>query len=95
MLLLLSVLTRSLLALLRSRRDLTLENVVLRHQLQVALRTNPSPRLTKADRVLWVWLRGTWPAWRDHLQIVEPETVPIEALGSKAPCTDRWYGMDR
>ncbi len=74
-LLLLSVLVRSLAAFLRSRRDVALENVVLRHQLQVALRTNASPRLTKADRVLWVWLRGTWPAWRDHLQIVEPETV--------------------
>ena len=75
MLLLLSFLIRSLLALLRSRRDVALENVVLRHQLQVALRTNPSPRLTSPDRVLWVWLRLAWPAWRDHLHIVEPATV--------------------
>ena len=75
MLLLLSFLIRSLLALLRSRRDVALENVVLRHQLQVALRTNPSPRLTDPDRVLWVWLRHAWPAWRDHLQIVKPATV--------------------
>jgi hypothetical protein len=56
-LLLLSLLVRSLAAFLRSRRDVALENVVLRHQLQVALRTNPSPRLTNPDRVLWVWLR--------------------------------------
>ena len=74
-LLLLSVLVRSLAAFLRSRRDVALENVVLRHQLQVALRTNPSPRLTNPDRVLWVWLRYAWPAWRDHLHIVEPATV--------------------
>src|SRR5450756_691198 len=72
---LLSLLIRSLLASLRSRRDVALENLVLRHQLQVALRTNPSPHLTNPDRVLWVWLRHAWPAWRDHLQIVKPATV--------------------
>ena len=34
-----------LVAAVRSRRDLALENLVLRHQLQVALRTNPHPHL--------------------------------------------------
>src|SRR5713226_2224015 len=59
----------------RSRRDLALENLVLRHQLQVALRTNPHPRLQAPDRVLWVWLRRLWPeGWREHLRIVKPET---------------------
>lgn len=37
--LLLTVL-RTLVAAIRSRRDLALENLALRHQLQVALRTN-------------------------------------------------------
>ena len=59
----------------RSRRELVLENLVLRHQLQVALRTNPSPRLRHRDRILWVWLRRFWPAWRTHLVVVRPETV--------------------
>ena len=54
---LLSLLIRSLLTSLRSRRDVTLENLALRHQLQVAPRTNPSPRLTNPDRLLWIWLR--------------------------------------
>jgi hypothetical protein len=70
---LLRLLLRSLLVGLRSRRELALENLVLSHQLQVALRTNPSPRLTNPDRLLWVWLRRAWPAWRDHLHIVKPE----------------------
>jgi transposase InsO family protein len=53
-----------------------LENLALRHQLQVALRTNPSPRLRPSDRVLWVWLQGMWPdGWRRHLRVVRPETV--------------------
>ena len=41
-------------AAFRSRRDIALENLVLRHQLQVALGTNPHPRLRTQDRVLWV-----------------------------------------
>ena len=72
---LLSLLLRSLLVAFRSRRDVALENLVLRHQLQVVLRTNPSPRLTYADRLFWVWLRQAWPSWRNHLHIVKPETV--------------------
>ena len=66
---------RSLLSAFRSWRDLALENLVLRHQLQVALRTNPAPRLRSPDRVLWVWVRWLWPSWQDHLLIVRPETV--------------------
>lgn len=73
---LLLLLLRTLFAAARSRRDVALENLVLRHQLQVALRTNPTPRLRGHDRVLWVWLRRLWPgSWRQHLQIVQPETV--------------------
>ena len=66
---------RSLLVGFRSRRELALENIVLRHQLQVALRTNPTPRLRPLDRVLWVWIDRLWPASRRHLLIVRPETV--------------------
>ncbi len=76
MLALLLLLFRSLLAGLRPRRELMLENLALRHQLQVALRTNPRPRLRARDRVLWLWLRGVWPdGWQQHLRLVRPETV--------------------
>jgi putative transposase len=75
MLQLIFVLLRGVLAGFRSRREVALENLVLRHQLQVALRTNPTPRLGKPDRVLWVWLRQLWPSWREHLLIVKPATV--------------------
>ncbi len=53
---LLLLVLHTILTAIRSRRDLALENLVLRHQLQVALRTNPHPRLRDPDRVLWVWL---------------------------------------
>lgn len=47
-----------------SRHEVALENLVLRHQRQVALRTNPSPRPRSEDRILWVWLSRLWPGWR-------------------------------
>jgi hypothetical protein len=76
MLQLLLLLLRALLTGLRSRRDLALENLVLRHQLHVVLRTNPNPGLRNRDRVLWVWVRLLWPkGWRQHLLVVQPETV--------------------
>jgi len=66
---------RAILAVARARREVALENLVLRHQLHVALRTNPSPRLRSEDRILWVWLSRFWLGWRQHLVIVRPESV--------------------
>jgi transposase InsO family protein len=72
---------RALLALRRSHSDLALENLALRHQLHVALRTNPRPRLRHCDRIFWVWLRRLWPGgWRQQVSIVRPETVIGECL---------------
>jgi len=60
----------------RSRQDLALENLVLRHQLEVLLRRKPKPRLRNRDRILWVWMRRLWPeGWTRQLRIVQPETV--------------------
>ena len=76
MLAVLLLIASSRLAGLGSRRELMLENLALRHQLQVALRTNPHPRLQLRDRILWVWLYAVWPdGWRQHLHLVRPETV--------------------
>ena len=67
------LLVRALVALFRPKRDLVLENMVLRHQLQVALRTNPRPVLHDRDRI---WVRHVWPgSWYRHLAMVRPETV--------------------
>jgi putative transposase len=67
---------RTLLTSLRCRRDVTVENLLLRHQLQVTLRSNLPLRLSNKDRILWVWARRLWPeGWRGHLLMVQPETV--------------------
>jgi hypothetical protein len=58
----------------RSRVALELENVAIRHQL-ILKRSVRRPRLTPADRYLWVVLSRLWQNWRAALAIVRPETV--------------------
>jgi putative transposase len=48
----------------------------LRHQIGVLERSvHKRPRLTSADRLLWVSLSRFWRHWRSTLLIVKPETV--------------------
>jgi hypothetical protein len=75
----------------RSDAELILENLALRHQLQIALRSHPRPRLSNRDRLLWVSIRrvfqsrGTGTSWlldrRDRYQLapqgVAPEWRPL------------------
>ena len=65
----------SLAATLRSRADLQLENLALRHQLAVLRRGSKRPQLRQADRIFWSWLSRIWSGWRDAVVIVKPETV--------------------
>ena len=60
---------------LRSRRDLVLENLALRHQLAVLNRTAKHRRLSSSDRLFWVVLSHWWHRWKDIIVIVTPETV--------------------
>jgi putative transposase len=59
----------------RSRRDLALENLLLRQQLVVALRSKPRPRLRHRDQLFWVLTRRLCADWRRHLVLVQPQTV--------------------
>jgi putative transposase len=65
----------ALTAALKSRRQLTLENVALRHQLEVLQRNAKRPRLKPSDRALWALFRRFFPDWKRHLSIVQPDTV--------------------
>ena len=65
----------ALTAALRSRRQLLLENIALRHQLEVLQRNSKRPRLKPSDRALWAILYRALPDWRRHLSLVQPETV--------------------
>ena len=66
----------SLWSLVRTRRDLALENLALRQHLVVLRRVRPKRvRLNTADRVLWAWLSSVWAHWADMLLIVRADTV--------------------
>ena len=62
-------------ALFRTRGQLAIEILALRHQLGVLQRAVKRPRLTNADRGVWVLLSRFWGRWRDALMIVKPATV--------------------
>jgi hypothetical protein len=63
-------------SLIRSRIDLRLENLALRHQIGVLQRSlKKRPKLTSMDRLLWVSLSRIWRDWRSTLAIVKPQTV--------------------
>jgi hypothetical protein len=60
---------------LRTRAELQLENLALRHQLQVLSRTSPRrARRSPTDRRLWNWLARVWRGWRVPLMLVDRET---------------------
>jgi hypothetical protein len=62
--------------LFKSRCRLEAENLLLRHQLVIALRrTPPRLRLHGADRALLVWITRLWPSLLSAVQVVRPETV--------------------
>ena len=75
MLRLLRLLVVLLARLFCSRRDLLLENLVLRQQLGVFKRKHPQPRIAAGDKFFWVMLRLVWAGWRRALILVQPETV--------------------
>ena len=58
----------------RTRTDLVLEGI--RHQIAVLKRGRTRrPCLRRWDRLFWILLSWWWPAWRESLLIVQPETV--------------------
>jgi len=60
----------------KTQARLEAEIVLLRHQLSVLRQRVPStPRLTAADRLLFVWLYRLFPSVLNALMIVQPETV--------------------
>src|SRR5215467_3663800 len=70
------LLLRWLTSLVKSRRRLQAENLVLRHQVNI-LRRRASRRLwlSNADRLAFVWLYRLCPSVLDAVAIIRPETV--------------------
>src|SRR6266567_2187330 len=62
-------------ATLKERRDLGLENLALRQQLGVLKRRNGVPRLKSRHRVFWLVLSRIWAPWRNALHMVNGDTL--------------------
>ena len=62
-------------SLFRSRHDLALEVIALRHQVVVLKRKNARPTLSPWDRLFWIALRRFWSRWAEALIVIKPETV--------------------
>jgi hypothetical protein len=62
--------------LLKSRRRLEVENLFLRHQLNITLRRRPQRlRLRGSDRALMVWMTRFWPHLLGLSWVVQPGTI--------------------
>jgi len=60
----------------RARRALIWECVALQHQLTVLRRSGTRrPRFRPIDRLFWVFMSWWWPAWRNAVKVIQPETV--------------------
>jgi hypothetical protein len=62
--------------LFKSRSRLEAENLLLRHQLTIAMRQAP-PRFRRrgGDRALLIWMTRVWPNLLGAVQVVQPETI--------------------
>jgi len=69
----LSLIIGTIRSAVRGRNDLILENLLLRQQLQVALRPRRRLSLQPRDRLFWGLVRRIVPDWRHYLLYVRPE----------------------
>jgi hypothetical protein len=70
-----ALLLRWLASLLKSRRRLEAENLVLRHQVNILRRASGRLWLSNADRLTFLWLYRLCPSMVDAIAIIRPETV--------------------
>jgi hypothetical protein len=63
------------LAFFRTRRQLAVGLLALRHQLGVLKRSVKRPMLVNVDWGLWLLLSCRWTSWSEALIIVKPATV--------------------
>jgi transposase InsO family protein len=76
MLAILHLLGTLVVSLFKSRRRLEVENLFLRHQLNIALRRAPQHvRLRGSDRAFLAWMTWLWPSLLNLACVVQPDTI--------------------
>jgi hypothetical protein len=61
--------------LFKPRKNLILENLMLRQQLNIYKRKNKRPKLDNIDRVILVWISRVFSKWKSALIIVKVSTL--------------------
>jgi hypothetical protein len=62
--------------LYKPRRQLEVENLILRHQLNIHMRRAPHRlRLRASDRAALVWMTRLWPSLLSLSRVVQPDTI--------------------
>jgi len=64
-----------LLRVFRFRRNLLMDNLVLRQQLSVLRGRHHKPKLLPVDKLFWVAVQQFWSGWKQSLILVSTETV--------------------
>jgi transposase InsO family protein len=60
----------------KSRRRLEIENLFLRHQLNISLKSaSHRHQLRSTDRVILVWMTWLWPSLLSLCRVVQPDTI--------------------
>src|SRR5215217_2941862 len=59
----------------KSRRRLEIENLYLRHQLNIAMRRERRLRLRGVDRAFIIWMTRLWPSLLSLSRVVRPDTI--------------------
>ena len=62
-------------SLLKSQRQLRLENLALRQQVAMLQQSVKRPRVSTLDRVFWVLFSRYVDGWRNTLHALHPDTV--------------------
>ena len=61
---------------LKSRAELQIENLTLRHQLEILKRSAPKrTRFTNTDRLIFTWLFRLWPKAAQSIRIIHPKIL--------------------
>jgi hypothetical protein len=67
-------------AAFRSRANLALENLALRHQLANLRRTSGRPHPRKADRAFWIVLSRLWSRWVETISRKSGKPIAASAI---------------
>ena len=91
----LRLMLRKIVSALCERWDLVLENVALRHQIDVLERSWRRPQFKNSDRMVWVVLSTVWRRWPEALEIVSADTVKRWRQQGFRHCLGGETGSDR